>query len=78
MWTILKTNAWKIKAFLNPYWFFNSSKSQPLKTSSSAKPTPIIKRREFNNISGDVLPNQLPHWLIKIGINIRNNKMVYL
>ena len=40
---MLKINACPSIALFNPNWFFNSSRSQPLKISSSAKPTPIIR-----------------------------------
>ena len=73
IWTMLKINACPSIAFFNPNCFFNSSKSHPLKISSSANPTKNIKNIEFKNVSKDILPTHIPHSVPIIEIKIRHH-----
>jgi hypothetical protein len=68
---MLKINACPSTALFNPNWFFNSSRSQPLKISSSANPTPKRRQIAFINVFGDIVPIQFPHFVQIIGIKIR-------
>ena len=74
--TMLNIADWKIKAFFRPNWFFNSSRSQPLKISSSANPTPNIKSKLLIKISIDISPNQIPSLKRIIGIKIADNRLI--
>ena len=73
--TMLNNDDWKIKAFFRPNWFFSSSRSQPLKISSSANPTPKIKSKLFIKISIDISPSQITSLKRIIGIKIADNKI---